>query len=881
MKGISRHRLLAYKLLTVSVVPLLALFLLELGLRAVGFGYSTKVFLEENGQARNNWSFSFKYFPWSMARPMGPHSFAKEKPADSIRIFVLGGSAAQGFPVRDYGIAGQLQTLLEEAYPDRGIEVINAAITAVNSHVVLSVAKACLEYDPDYLIVYAGNNEVVGPYGPGTGLTSIASHRGAIRVHAFLKSSRIFQLLFMAAGKHQTPYGSWRGMGMFLDKAIGREDPRLQGVYENFQANISAILEMAVSKDCEVILSTVGVNLYDNPPFYSLHDVPLTEMDISRWEAYIEEGKDWQSKGEYRNALASYIAANQLDDGYSEIHYRMGQCYLALNQLSLARGAFQLSIDSDALRFRADSQINSILRSIAHDESTEKPAFVDGFQLVADAQESRYDQVGEDVLYDHVHLSFSGNYLLAREFARRIITQVGTAKADLPSEEQTAALMGFGDLDRFNIAKKLSEELLDKPPFTKQFDFSERQRRLSRYTRKLEKSLDPSQLVSVGAHLQELLKKRPDDLSIWLRYSRLLNKRGMLDEARSILKSVIDQRPYDHEALLELSSLAMSRKEWDEAEESLSRILELNPYAIEVRSEYLRLLVLKGDLEAAEIYGEKLVSDHNRDPELKSLLGYVLAARGKQGESIDQFRRAVSIDPMQSQAWERMIQLLLQLGDVAVAKAEVMSWLRMVPSRADAHLMIADILSGENDKRAAIASYQRSLELDPDRVIARSRYLSLLVQMGEVATAIQFFQNQLKDDREIEDGFALLALAFDEAGSDGEAIDALENGLSLEPRNVNILRDLAWKYATSVESELRDGFRALELAGRAIKESPYQADIMQVLAAAFAENGEYQKASKTAQVALSLARKEGQSDLADFIEKCLEAYEKGQPIRVN
>ena len=45
--------------------------------------------------------------------------------------------------------------------------MINTAISAVNSHVMLPVAKACLEYDPDFLVVYMGNNEVAGPFGAG------------------------------------------------------------------------------------------------------------------------------------------------------------------------------------------------------------------------------------------------------------------------------------------------------------------------------------------------------------------------------------------------------------------------------------------------------------------------------------------------------------------------------------------------------------------------------------------------------------------------------------------------------------------------------------------------------------------------------------------
>ncbi|MFP6900624.1 MAG: hypothetical protein VCA36_06750, partial [Opitutales bacterium] len=157
----NRYKLFAFKLITILITPLLIILVFELGLRLVGFGHSTSVFVEEKGIVRSNQFFTFKYFPWAVARPMKSQRFRAKKEPDSLRIFVLGGSAAQGFPAVQFGMASQIQVMLEQAYPERTIEVINTAISAVNSHVMLPVAKACLQYDPDFLVVYLGNNEVV------------------------------------------------------------------------------------------------------------------------------------------------------------------------------------------------------------------------------------------------------------------------------------------------------------------------------------------------------------------------------------------------------------------------------------------------------------------------------------------------------------------------------------------------------------------------------------------------------------------------------------------------------------------------------------------------------------------------------------------------
>jgi hypothetical protein len=54
-----------------------------------------------------------------------------------------------------------------------------------------------------------------------------------------------------------------------------------------------------------------------------------------------------------------------------------------------------------------------------------------------------------------------------------------------------------------------------------------------------------------------------------------------------------------------------------------------------------------------------------------------------------------------------------------------------------------------------------------------------------------------------------------------------------------------------------------------------------VLAAAYAENRQFDEAVLTARRALQLADAANNEALAGLIRKCIPAYESGQPIRVN
>lgn len=92
------------------------------------------------------------------------------KPPGTVRIFFLGGSAAHGisstapYPkahVRDNEtVDAYLEALLRERYPDKNIEVINAAVTGyrVFQHTAY-ITEELLNYDPDLFIFFDGYND--------------------------------------------------------------------------------------------------------------------------------------------------------------------------------------------------------------------------------------------------------------------------------------------------------------------------------------------------------------------------------------------------------------------------------------------------------------------------------------------------------------------------------------------------------------------------------------------------------------------------------------------------------------------------------------------------------------------------------------------------
>src|SRR5271166_3200957 len=229
------------------VAPVVLLFVIEGALRLFGVGFPTDVLTPCTMAGKNascyNLFFPAPFFPPGMMKAPQVYAIPVEKPQGTYRIFVLGESAAMGDPDPAYGFSRYLEVMLRERFPSMKFEVVNTGSVAINSHVLLPIAKGLASERPDLFIIYSGNNEVVGPYGPGTALTSSGMTMPVIRTSIFVHSTRIGQLLT----KLGTQRREWGGMEMFLDKQIRETSPFMKYAYENFEANLRDTVAVARS----------------------------------------------------------------------------------------------------------------------------------------------------------------------------------------------------------------------------------------------------------------------------------------------------------------------------------------------------------------------------------------------------------------------------------------------------------------------------------------------------------------------------------------------------------------------------------------------------------------------------------------------------------
>jgi len=687
----ARGRLWLFRGITVAVVPIALLVVMEAGLRLAGYGYPASALVGcrvgDRPSVCSNPKFSWRFFPPRIARTATPFVFPRDKPPGTFRIFVLGSSAAMGVPEPAYSFSRILDVMLAEAWPGTKFEVHNTAITAINSHVVAEVAKDCARYQPDLFIVYMGNNEVTGPFGPGTVFSPYAANLTLIRLGIRLRATRLGQLLTataasVAGGERQH---MWKGMEMFLDSRISADDPRMAQVYEHFRANLQSIQAAAAGSGAAVLFCSVSSNLKDCPPFASLHRPGLSPEPLEQWRQAYERGVAAERMGQWQPAVDAYLAAEYIDSAFAELHFRLGRCQGALNQWQAARDRFHRARDLDALRFRADTQINKAIRETAQGRAAQGVHWLDAAALFEKA--SQHGCPGFDLFHEHVHLNFDGNYLLAwlifdalRDILPARVT-AGSAYKVAPLDEQVCARrLAYTVWDRYTITRDVLKKFAVEPPFTNQACHDDWIKSLEGQVAEYRQQITPETLRNAQRCYAAALEARPEDQVLRFRYAQLLTK--VLNDragAAEQYRLIVQQNPLDFLSYAELGGELLLLKQPQESLKSSRRAFEILPACGIAHSNLGAALAQLNDTEAAKkalrqgLYwspndaaacinlADILVREHQLDeaitlyrdtlryaPDDAALhcrLGLVLGMQGKRPEAVQEIERAANLDP--------------------------------------------------------------------------------------------------------------------------------------------------------------------------------------------------------------------------------------------
>jgi tetratricopeptide (TPR) repeat protein len=199
---------------------------------------------------------------------------------------------------------------------------------------------------------------------------------------------------------------------------------------------------------------------------------------------------------------------------------------------------------------------------------------------------------------------------------------------------------------------------------------------------------------------------------------------------------------------------------------------------------------------------------------------------------------------------------------------------------------LAIILDDRGEPREALDYYRRALELHPDWE-AHFNMASSLARNGDLDQARRHFESAVAaagDNPAALDDLARQALGIGNklsgAGQLRQAEALYEQSLHLRPDQLESMNNLAWVLSVQGDVTPRGKARAIELAEKAIEQTrKQQAAIIDTLAAAYANAGRYAEAVRTAELAVSLATKNGSTALSEVLRDHLRSFQAGRPLR--
>lgn len=337
--------------------------------------------------------------------------------------------------------------------------------------------------------------------------------------------------------------------------------------------------------------------------------------------------------------------------------------------------------------------------------------------------------------------------------------------------------------------------------------------------------------------VQHVISRGQEDLRALLLAAQIELKYGSLVQAESYLNKVLTAAPQSRAARYYLAATYIRMGQPERAEGVLKPLLEgaiQDPEALGLAAE---ALLLVGELGRAQRYFELAAQANPGDPRVGTAAALVRIARGKVDEGIADLSRlaAASKDTYADLA---LVSVMARRGDYPAAMKAADSLVAKDGNRALSHFVRGDVLVRMGDISAAIASFQRALEIDPVYFQAASALSALAVRSGDFVGAKRHYETLLKRDPTLAKAhLAIAGLKRAKNEAPESILASLSEAVTYSPQDPG-LHALRANYLISV----RKYKQALEASQSALSRFPDSPLLLEPLGVSHAAVGEYQQA---------------------------------------
>jgi tetratricopeptide (TPR) repeat protein len=504
-----------------------------------------------------------------------------------------------------------------------------------------------------------------------------------------------------------------------------------------------------------VILSTVASNLKDCAPFASLHRREFDENKKAGWEQLFNAGVAQEKQGDMKTALEFFARAATIDPEFAELHFRMATCELALSNTIAARSGFELARDYDALAFRADAPINQIITRAAAGRLRDNIVLANASEALA--ANSPDGIPGEELFYEHVHLNFAGNYLVAKLFAEKIAGQLPAsiaahdkgqwATAEFCDQRLAVSLWDRQRLWQVNFSR------VSEKPFTEQLNDVPRAKRYMARLENFRSQMNGAAQEQARSMYQAALTAAPEDPSLHGNFAQLLADFGDYTNAVKEQSRVCELLPQSPAVFHKAGIVLVRQNLMEPAAEQFKHALVLRPDYLPALNELGLILANQQKTTAAEACFQNAIRINPGYVESYINLGFTRQTAGKMSEAVAQYQLAAQIQPAGPPAYfsqavalanEHQIADAVKLFQAAVwmnpsfwqgryllgvelavaehvdeAQAQFAEVVRLRPDFARGHLNLGVALAKRQKLDEALVEFQAVLKLNPTNELAQ------------------------------------------------------------------------------------------------------------------------------------------------------------------
>jgi Flp pilus assembly protein TadD len=390
-----------------------------------------------------------------------------------------------------------------------------------------------------------------------------------------------------------------------------------------------------------------------------------------------------------------------------------------------------------------------------------------------------------------------------------------------------------------------------------------------------------------SGRMHEAIAQYQKALEIQPRYALALNnlgnaflRNGRVDEAIEQYQKALAIQPGDPATYDNLGNALLKKERVDEAIAHFQEALAIQPDDAATHDSLGNALLIKGRVDEAMAHFQKALAIQPDNAEFHNNFGNALLGKKKLDGAIEQYQKALVLRPASAEFHNNLGIVLLRSGRVDEAIVHFQKTAEIQPDhiKAQEGLGMAFFQKGRVDE--AIVHFQKAVAIQPDLAEANNNLGAAFLQKGQMNEAIVHYQKAAQLEPLNAEFQNNLGYALFQKGEVREAIAHYQTSLEIQPQNAITCKNLAWILATCPEASVRNGAKAVELAGQAIRLSGGPDPIFTgTLAAAYAEAGRFSEAVTTARRAQQLASGQRKPDLVKALQVQIGLYQAGAPFR--